>query len=496
MHNQQFVESNDELVNFGSPGVQGSKADKLEEACGVFGIFGEECQDVTRLTYYALYALQHRGQEAAGIAVADGQGIKVHKGPGLVSDVFDRQIIASLKGKIAIGHVLYAKEGKTPSMNAEPLLCNYLHGSLAIAHNGCFTNAKELKSKLAGKGSVFQAGIDSELLANLLAHYNGQGIVGALQKAMQEIIGSYALVIMTDRELIGVRDPYGNRPLCIGKLGDAYLLSSESCAFEVLGAELVRDVEPGEIVLINEKGLHSFHCDNHVERALCVFEFIYFARPDSDIDRINVMEARRAMGRQLAKEKPVDVDLVIPVPDSGIAGGLGYAEGINCVFEMGLIKNRYIARTFIRPEQSEREIGVRLKLNPVTKLVKGKKVGIVDDSIVRGTTSKKIVQMLRNSGAKEVHMLITSPPVIAPCYYGIDTSERNQLIAGQKSLEEIREYIGADSLSYLSLEGLFHALGQRGGFCAACLNDQYPIDIPSDRKEEAKEEKKCRAQQD
>lgn len=454
--------------------------DKMEEACGVFGIFGAN-KDVARLTYYALYALQHRGQESAGIAVADGKEIKVHKGPGLVVDVFDKKSLAALTGKIAIGHVLYATVGKNPALNAEPMLCNYLHGSLAIAHNGCFTNAKELKRKLAAEGSVFQGGIDSELLANLLAHNGKVSIVEAIQKAMQEIKGSYAMVIMTDRELIGVRDPYGNRPLCIGKMDNTYLLASESCAFEVLGAELVRDVAPGEIVVIDEQGLHSFHCLQRVERALCAFEFIYFARPDSDIDGINVMEARRAMGRQLAKEKPVDVDIVIPVPDSGVAGALGYAEEINCVYDMGLMKNRYVGRTFIKPEQSEREIAVRLKLNPVTKLVKGKKVGIVDDSIVRGTTSKQIVQMVRNSGAKEVHMLITSPPVIASCYYGIDTSERNQLIAVQKSIEEIREYIGADTLSYISLEGLYRALGQDCGFCTACLNDCYPIAIPSEK---------------
>lgn len=454
------------------------KPDKMEEACGVFGIFGAD-KDVSRLTYYALYALQHRGQESAGIAVADGQEIKVHKGPGLVVDVFDKQTLAALKGKIAIGHVLYGTVGRNPALNAEPLLCNYLHGSLAIAHNGCFTNAKELRQKLAKEGSVFQAGSDSELLANLLAHNGQVSIAEALWKAMQEIVGSYAMVLMTDQELIGMRDPYGNRPLCIGKKDQAYLLASESCAFEVLGAEMVRDVAPGEIVVIDEKGLHSYPCLQPVKRALCAFEFIYFARPDSDIDGINVMEARRAMGRQLAKEKPMDVDIVIPVPDSGIAGALGYAEGINCVFDMGLMKNRYVGRTFISPEQSEREIAVRLKLNPVAKLVKGKKVGIVDDSIVRGTTSKRIVQMVRNSGAKEVHMLITSPPVIAPCYYGIDTSERNQLIAVQKSLAEIREYIGADTLSYLSLEGLYHALGQNCGFCTACLNEQYPITIPS-----------------
>ena len=461
-----------------SDGILGCKPDKMEEACGVFGIYGPD-EDVARLTYYALYALQHRGQESAGIAVSDGKEIKVHKGAGLVSEVFTQNTVASLTGRIAIGHVLYSIAGTNVTLSAEPLICSYLNGSLALAHNGSLTNGKELKEKLAAQGAVFQANIDAELIINLIARNGQESMENALQKAMREIKGSYALVIMTEEQLIGVRDPFGNRPLCLGKLDNSYVLASESCALDVLGAEFIRDVAPGEIVIIDREGLHSFSFLNPVERALCAFEFVYFARPDSTIDGINVMEARRAMGRQLAKEKPVEVDIVIPVPDSGIAGALGYAEGINCVFDMGLMKNRYIGRTFIRPAQSERDLGVRLKINPVTKLVKGKRVGIVDDSIVRGTTSKKIVQMLRNSGAKEVHMLITSPPVIAPCYYGIDTSERSQLIAGQKSPEEIREYIGADTLSYLSLAGLYRALGQDSGFCIACLSAKYPIEIPT-----------------
>ncbi len=462
-------------------GILGCKPDKMEEACGVFGIYGSD-EDVARLTYYALYALQHRGQECAGIAVSDGKGMKLHKGQGLVSEVFTDNMVASLTGKIAIGHVLYSTMGTNVALSAEPLICSYLNGSLALAHNGSLTNAKKLKEKLAAQGAVFQASIDAELIVNLIARNGQESMEKALQKAMQEIKGSYALVIMTEEQLIGVRDPFGNRPLCLGKLDNSYVLASESCAFDVLGAEFIRDVAPGEIVIIDQEGLHSFNFSNPVERALCVFEFVYFARPDSTIDGINVMEARRAMGRQLAKEKPVDVDIVIPVPDSGIAGALGYAEGINCVFDMGLMKNRYIGRTFIRPAQSERDLGVRLKINPVTKLVKGKRVGIVDDSIVRGTTSKKIVQMLRNSGAQEVHMLITSPPVIAPCYYGIDTSERSQLIAGQKSPEEIRKHIGADTLSYLSMEGMYRALGQDSGFCIACLSAKYPIEIPTGEK--------------
>lgn len=457
--------------------VYSTRPDKMEEACGVFGIYGPG-KEVARLTYYSLYALQHRGQESAGIAVSDGNGIKVHKEMGLVSEVFTNEIVDALKGHIAIGHVRYSTMGASLAVNSQPLVCRYLQGSLAVAHNGNFTNAHELKEKLAANGSVFQSTIDSELIVNLIARYGQGTIEESLMKAMIDIKGTYALVVMTEDKLIGVRDPYGNRPLCLGKLDNSYVLASESCALDLLGAEFIRDILPGEIVTIDKEGLHSRRFLTAVDPALCIFEFIYFARPDSNIDGINVMEARRAMGRELAKENPKDVDIVIPVPDSGIAGALGYAEVANVTFDIGLMKNRYIGRTFIRPEQNERDLAVRLKLNPVTRLVEGKKVAIVDDSIVRGTTSKKIVQMLRNRGAKEIHMLITSPPVIAPCYYGIDTSERAQLIAVQKSQEEIRQYIGADSLSYLSLEGLYRALKQETGFCTACLSGEYPIEIP------------------
>ncbi|MGI6144920.1 MAG: amidophosphoribosyltransferase [Clostridia bacterium] len=451
--------------------------DKMEEACGVFGIYAPG-KDVARLTYYALYALQHRGQESAGIGVTEGNGIKIHKAMGLVSEVFTEQIISGLKGDIGIGHVRYSTMGSNLAVNSEPLVCHYLKGDLAVAHNGNVINAQELKKKLAANGAVFQSTIDSELIANLIARYAQDTLEEALTKTMIDLKGSYALVIMTEDKLVGVRDPYGNRPLCLGKLDNAYLLASESCAFDVLGAEFIRDVAPGEIVIIDRQGVHSHQFLSSVERALCAFEFVYFARPDSNIDGINVMEARRNMGRELAKESPVDVDIVIPVPDSGIAGALGYAEARNIFYDMGLMKNRYIGRTFIGPQQKDRDLAVHLKLNPVKRLIEGKKVGIVDDSIVRGTTSKRIVQLLREKGAKEVHMLITSPPVIAPCYYGIDTSERAQLIAAQKSLDEVRAYINADSLSYLSMEGLYRALGQECGFCTACLSENYPLGLP------------------
>lgn len=452
--------------------------DKMEEACGIIGIYAPG-HDVARFCYYGLYALQHRGQESAGIAVSDGVGIELHKEMGLVSEAFAGEDIDKLKGRSAIGHVRYSTTGSSLAVNAQPLVCRYHQGSLAVAHNGNLTNANELRAKLSANGSVFQSSIDSEIIVNLIARYGQDSIEEALMKSMIDLKGTYSLVVMTEDKVIGARDPFGNRPLCVGKLKDNYIIASESCALDVLGAEFLRDVEPGEIVTIDKNGLHSKQFLNTKDTAVCVFEYIYFARPDSNIDGINVMQARRAMGRELAKEHPVDADIVIPVPDSGIAGALGYAEALGLTFEMGLMKNRYVGRTFIQPEQNERDLGVRLKLNPITRLIEGKKVVVVDDSIVRGTTSKKIVQMIRNKGAKEVHLLITSPPVTHSCYYGIDTSERNQLIASRKSVDEIRDYIGADSLHYLSMEGLYNSLGKETGFCTACFTGNYPIEIPS-----------------
>lgn len=452
--------------------------DKMEEACGVFGIYAPN-REVARLTYYGLYALQHRGQESAGIAVSDGCGIKLHKDMGLVSDVFSEDVLDKLTGHMAIGHVRYSTTGASLAVNAQPLVCSYVKGSLAVAHNGNLTNANELRDKLAANGSVFQSSIDSEVIVNLIARYGQSSIEDSLMKCMIDIKGSYSLVVMTEEKVVGVRDPYGNRPLCIGKLGRNFIIASESCALDALGAVFIRDFEPGEIVTIDKEGLHTRRFMAPHEPAACIFEYIYFARPDSNIDGINVMQARRAMGRELAKEHPLAADLVVPVPDSGIAGALGYAESLNLTFDMALMKNRYMGRTFIKPEQHERDLAVRMKLNPITSLVKGKKVVLVDDSIVRGTTSKKIIQMVRDKGALEVHMLVSSPPVMEPCYYGIDTSERNQLIAAQKSVDEVREYIGADTLHYLSLEGLYRAVGRAKGFCAACLNGEYPIEIPT-----------------
>ncbi|MFZ5944377.1 MAG: amidophosphoribosyltransferase [Bacillota bacterium] len=454
------------------------RLDKLSEECGVFGIYAPQA-DVARLTYYGLFALQHRGQESAGIAVTNGVGIQVHKNMGLVAEVFSEEDICNLTGNIAIGHVRYSTTGASLALNAQPLVCRYLQGSVALAHNGNLTNANELRDKLANNGSVFQSTIDSELIVNLIARYGQNSIEESLMKCMIDIKGSYSLVIMTEEKLIGVRDPFGNRPLCIGKLGDkGYVLASESCALDTIGAQLIRDVEPGEIVIIDEKGLSSQRIFTKDQGAVCIFEYIYFARPDSIIDGISVNRARRNMGAQLAKETSLQVDVVIPVPDSGTASAIGYAETVGVPFAQGLLKNRYAGRTFIQPDQNLRELGVRLKLNPIRQEIDGKKVAIVDDSIVRGTTSKKLVEMLRQNGALEVHMLVSSPPVTFPCYYGIDTSERAELIAAQKQLDEIRQHIGADSLNYLSHKGLFKAMGKYKGFCSACLDGDYPIVIP------------------
>ncbi|NLT95638.1 MAG: amidophosphoribosyltransferase [Clostridia bacterium] len=454
------------------------RVDKLSEECGVFGIYAPG-MDVARLTYFGLFALQHRGQESAGIAVTNVCGIQVHKDMGLVTEVFHEENLDKLKGFMAIGHVRYSTTGASLALNAQPLVCRYLQGSVALAHNGNLTNANELRDKLANSGSVFQSTIDTELIINLIARYGQNPIEEALLKCMIDIKGSYSLVVMTEEKLIGVRDPFGNRPLCIGQLEEgAFVLASESCALDTIGAKLIRDVEPGEIVVIDEKGINSRRIFPIDRSALCIFEYIYFARPDSVIDGISVNHARRCMGSQLAKEAPLDVDVVIPVPDSGTAAAIGYAETAGIRFSQGLLKNRYAGRTFIQPEQKVREIGVRLKLSPIRQEIDGKKVAVIDDSIVRGTTSKKLVEMLRKNGAKEVHFLVSSPPVMYPCYYGIDTSERDQLIAAQMSPEEIRKFIDADSLHYLSLKGLFKAMGKTKGFCSACLDGDYPIVIP------------------
>lgn len=450
--------------------------DKPKEECGLFGIYAPE-QEVARSTYFGLYALQHRGQESAGIAVSDGERIQIHKGMGLVSEIFSNDIISRLKGKMAIGHVRYSTTGSSLLANAQPLVVYFQKGMMALAHNGNLTNAVELREELGSQGTVFQTTIDSEVILNMIARYRRYSLEDAVIKTMIDLKGAYSLLIMAEDKIIGVRDPHGVRPLCIGRLNGRYCFASESCALDTIGAEFVRDVQPGEVVTIDEKGLHSRRGLASNKTAFCSFEYIYFARPDSTIDNINVWESRHKMGVELARECPVEADVVIPVPDSGTPAALGYAQTLGIPFEEGLLKNRYVGRTFIQPTQEMREVAVRIKLNANSRVIRDRRIIMIDDSIVRGTTSSKLVEMVRSCGAKEVHLLISSPPVCYSCYYGIDTAEREKLIANQMNVEEIRKFVGADTLYYLSEEGLKRALGNNP-VCLACFNGDYPIPAP------------------
>lgn len=453
--------------------------DKFEEECGVFGIYlnnppGDT--DAARLSFYGLYALQHRGQESVGIAVSDSQRIHLHKGMGLVSEVINDKVIESLKGNCAVGHVRYSTTGESGLINAQPLVFHSLNGMIALAHNGNLINTEELRKRLATYGSVFQTSTDTEIVANLLARYSQDTMEDALAKCMIDLKGAYALIIMTEDKLVGVRDPMGFRPLCIGEIDGNYVLASESAALNTIGAKFIRDVDPGEIVVINETGIRSIKVVNSPRKAHCIFEYIYFARPDSTIDGLNVYQTRRQLGRQLARECNINADIVISVPDSGTASALGYAEEAGLPFEEGLMKNRYVGRTFIQPTQQMRELGVRLKLNAIKEVVEGKRVIMVDDSIVRGTTSKNLVHMLKNAGATEVHMVVSSPPTRFPCHYGIDTSYKEELIANVKTHDEITKFIGANSLHYINTEGLFSAIKKdEKDFCSACFSGEYPL---------------------
>lgn len=459
------------------------RLDKLKEECGVFGIYDNDNHDVARLTYYGLYALQHRGQESAGIAVNDGGTILYHKDMGLVPEIFNDVVLNHLKGRISIGHVRYSTTGASKRENAQPMVAKYRNGQLALAHNGNLVNAAQIRSRLEENGAIFQSTNDTEVIANLISRYrltNGS-IEETLTNVVKEIKGSYALVILTPKKLIGIRDPYGIRPLCIGKLENSYVLASESCAFDAIGAEFIRDVNPGEIVIIDEDGLISVQTETCGESKLCIFEFVYFARPDSVIDGACVHQARVEAGRQLAREHPADADIVIGAPDGGLNAALGFSRESGIPYGQGLLKNRYVGRTFIQPDQDQRELGVRIKFNAMRSEIEGKRVVMVDDSIVRGTTTRRIVQTLKNAGAKEVHMRVSSPPYKFPCFFGIDTATRKQLVAYNNSIEEIKEMIGADSLEYLSLEGLLKTpCGARCGFCTACFDGGYPVEVPEE----------------
>lgn len=454
------------------------QSDKLREECGVFGIYSRHSK-VALNTYWGLYALQHRGQESAGITVTDGTEMEVQRGMGLVGEVF-RQNLPSLEGHIAIGHVRYSTTGSSSLINTQPLMVTFSGGHISLAHNGNLTNARELRTTLEQQGSVFQTSIDSEVIVNLIARSSKPTIEEKITESLAYVKGAYCLVIMTEDKLIGVRDPHGFRPLCIGKLNGGWVIASESCALDTVGAELIRDVEPGEMVIIDDSGINSRFFAKGDRNALCIFEYIYFARPDSIIDGQSVYEARFEMGRRLARESGFKADIVISVPDSGTTAAHGFSRESGIPFAEGLMKNRYIGRTFIQPEQKKRDLSVRIKLNAVQSVVKGKSVIMVDDSIVRGTTSGKIVRMLKEAGATAVHMCVSSPPIGFPCYYGIDTSVRKELIAASKQVEEIREFIGADSLYYLSLQGLKESIASisDSGMCYACFNSEYPVTTP------------------
>lgn len=457
--------------------------DAVHEECGVFGIFAPDCPEVSppHDTYTALFALQHRGQEACGIAVNRHGVIHCHKDVGLVSEVFSQEMLDSMSGEMAIGHVRYSTTGQPSRENAQPLSITHIKGNLAVAHNGNLVNAMELRREIELNGGIFRSSSDTEVLVYTIVRerIHAHSIEEAVLRAMQAIRGSYSLVVMSPRKLIAARDPRGMRPLCMGRLGDAVLFASESCAFDALGAEFVRDVEPGEVVVVSRDGIRSLHCGIGVQSAQCVFEFIYFARPDSVIDGASVERARQEAGKYLSIEHPVGADVVIGVPDSGIPAAIGYAKCSSIPYGVGLIKNRYIARTFIQPGQSRRERSVRLKLNALREAVAGKRVILVDDSIVRGTTSARLVKLLRDAGASEVHMRISAPPFRHPCFFGTDIPDREQLLAHNRTVEEMREIIGVDSLGFLSIEAARKiAVGCKLGFCDACFTGEYPMEVP------------------
>src|SRR6476661_832088 len=443
--------------------------------CGVFGIFGHP--NAAELTYYGLYALQHRGQESAGIVASDGKQFRVHRGMGLVPQVFNGDVLHRMVGSMAVGHTRYSTTGSSHLRNAQPLTGDCQLGQIAIAHNGNLTNAAQLRDELESGGAMFQTTVDSEIILHLLAQPTIGQSENNLVQTMRRLEGAYSLVIMSEHELVGVRDPHGFRPLSIGKVGDAWVLSSETCALDLIHAKFVRDVEPGEVVIINKDGLTSLQAfPGHDRRAFCIFEYVYFARPDSTIANRNVYKVRVEMGRQLAREFPIKADLVLPVPDSGNCAALGYSLESGIPYEMAFIRNHYVGRSFLQPTQLIRDFNVRVKLNLIHDLVRGKRVIIVDDSIVRGTTSQTRFNSLKEAGAKEVHVLVSCPPHMHPCVYGIDFPDRKKLMAANHSLEEIRKYLNADSVHYLSQDGLVKATGlPASSFCMACYDGNYPV---------------------
>ena len=453
------------------------KGATLRESCGIFGVYAQG-DEVARLAFFGIYALQHRGQESSGIATADGSRIRLHAAMGLVAQVFNEATLDQLRGGIAIGHNRYSTTGSSRSFNTQPIMVSSPSGDVALAHNGNILNAEYLRRELEEKGCTFSTSSDSEVIAYLLVSSPGRDIIQKMKHAMGRLQGAYSLVILTRDKLLGVRDPMGVRPLCLGSLNGGWVLASESCALDHLGAQFLREVDPGEVVLIDEAGVNSFKVRKARRRALCIFEFIYFARPDSVISGRRLYPARQAMGMQLTREHPVDADLVIGVPDSATAAGIGYSFASGIPFSEGLLKNRYVGRTFIEPEQRLRDLGVKLKFNPMPEVLSGKRVVVVDDSIVRGTTTPQVINLLRRAGASEVHMCICAPPIRYPCFFGVDMATRRELIAAHKAVPEIAEFIGADSLGYLSIDGLIQAVGlPKESFCLACFTGDYPVPV-------------------
>ena len=453
--------------------------DKFREECGVFGIYGHT--EAAKLAYLGLYAMQHRGQESAGIATADGARIRAVREMGYVNEIFDQETLATLPGHLAIGHTRYSTAGDSKLSNAQPIVIDCVHGQVAVCHNGNIVNANEIRDRLVKEGSIFQTNSDTEVLVHLYAKSRAGGFEDALVESIAQLSGAFSFAVLTKDHLLAARDPHGFRPLAIGKLGDAWVVCSETCALDLINATYVRDVEPGEVVVLGANGLTSRRAFPPAKLAHCVFEHVYFARPDSEVFGQSVNEVRTNLGRLLARETAVPADVVVPIPDSGVCAGIGYAEEAKLPLRFGLIRNHYVGRTFIEPAQAIRHFGVKVKLNPVKSIIAGKRVVLIDDSIVRGTTSRKIVKMVRATGAREVHLRISCPPTVSPCFYGVDTPRRSELIAATHSLEEIRKYVGADSVGYLSMSGLLEAVGARHQhYCTSCYTGQYPVAFPRD----------------
>ena len=453
--------------------------DKFKEECGVFGIFGHP--EAANMTYLGLYALQHRGQESAGIASSDGEQVRISRAMGYVADAFDSDALTQLPGKAAIGHVRYSTAGESKLSNAQPILIDCSHGQIALCHNGNLVNARELRDELVRQGSIFQSTSDTEVILHLYARSKAPSVEGAIVDSVAHVQGAFTLGMLTRDRLIAVRDPHGFRPLALGRLGDAVVICSETCAMDLIGATYERDIEPGEVVIVSADGIKSIKPFPPAPVAQCIFEHVYFARPDSIVFGRSVNEVRTDLGRVLAREQPVDADVIVPVPDSGVCAAMGFAEESGIPLRMGLIRNHYVGRTFIQPQSSIRHFGVKVKLNPVRSILDGRRVVLVDDSIVRCTTSRKIVGMVRAAGAKEVHVRISCPPTISPCYYGVDTPSKEDLIAATHTLDEIREFLEADSVAYLSLEGLLSTVeSEQSSYCRSCYTGQYPVEFPRD----------------